>query len=37
VGYGTGSLASVKITLFYFLALEERPKRPEKPKAVWID
>lgn len=32
-----GRLASVKITLFFFLALVERPKRPEKPRAVWID
>ncbi len=30
-------LASVRITLFGFLALEERPKRPRKPGAVWID
>ncbi len=30
-------LASVRITLFGFLALEERPKRPKKPGAVWID
>lgn len=37
VGSETSGLASVKITLFYFLALEERPKRPEKPRAVWID
>jgi hypothetical protein len=28
---------SVKITLFSFLVLEERPKRPGKPGAVWID
>jgi hypothetical protein len=31
------SLASVRITLFGFLALEERPPRPQKPGAVWID
>ena len=31
------SLPSVKITLFGFLALVERPKRPGKPGAVWID
>jgi hypothetical protein len=31
------SLASVRITLFGFLALEERPQRPQKPGAVWID
>ena len=30
-------LATVKITLFGFLALDERPKRPKKPRAVWID
>jgi hypothetical protein len=30
-------LAAVKITLFGFLALDERPKRPKKPRAVWID
>lgn len=30
-------LASVKTTLFGSLALEERPKRPRKPEAVWID
>ena len=28
---------SVKITLFRFLVLEEGPKRPAKPGAVWID
>jgi hypothetical protein len=28
---------SVKITLFSFLVLEESPKRPGKPGAVWID
>ena len=37
MGCETGGLASVKITLFFFLALEERPKKPEKPRAVWID
>jgi hypothetical protein len=31
------SFASVRITLFGFLALEERPPRPQKPGAVWID
>ena len=30
-------LATVRITLFGFLALDERPKRPKKPRAVWID
>jgi len=30
-------LASVRITLFGVLALEERPKRLRKPAAVWID
>ncbi len=30
-------LSSVRITLFGFLALEEQPKRPKKPAAVWID
>jgi hypothetical protein len=30
-------LASVRITLFGVLALEERPKRLKKPAAVWID
>jgi hypothetical protein len=30
-------LASVRITLFGVLALEERPKRLSKPAAVWID
>lgn len=30
-------LASVRITLFGFLALDERPKRPKKPGAAWID
>jgi len=30
-------LASVRITLFGFLTLEERSKRPKKPGAVWID
>ena len=28
---------SIKITLFRFLSFEEKPKRPEKPRAVWID
>lgn len=30
-------LPSFKITLFSFLVLEEDPKRPGKPEAVWID
>jgi len=30
-------IATVKITLFGFLALDERPQRPKKPQAVWID
>ncbi len=30
-------LISIKITLFGFLALDERPRRPKKPRAVWID
>ena len=30
-------LASVRITLFGFLALDERGKRPKKPGAAWID
>ena len=30
-------LPAVKITLFGFLVLEEGPKRPGKPGAVWID
>lgn len=30
-------LASVRITLFGFLALDEQPKRPKKPGAAWID
>jgi energy-converting hydrogenase Eha subunit A len=30
-------LVSIRITLFGFLVLEERPKRPKKPAAVWID
>jgi hypothetical protein len=30
-------LASVRITPFGSLALEEQPKRPRKPGAVWID
>jgi hypothetical protein len=29
--------SSVRITLFGLLALEEGPKRPRKPAAVWID
>ncbi len=32
-----GGLAGVRITLFGFLVLDERPKRPKKPGAVWID
>ncbi len=31
------SLATVRITLFGFLTLEERPQRPPKPGGVWID
>lgn len=31
------SLASVRVTLFFFLVLEERPNKPKKPSAVWID
>jgi hypothetical protein len=30
-------LPGVKITLFGFLVLEEEPRRPGKPGAVWID
>jgi hypothetical protein len=30
-------VSSLRITLFGFLALDERPKRPKKPGAVWID
>ena len=30
-------LASIRIALFGFLALDERPKRPRKPGAAWID
>jgi hypothetical protein len=30
-------LASVRMTLFSFLVLEERPKGPRRPSAVWID
>jgi len=30
-------LPSVKMTLFGFLALEEGPKKPMRPRAVWID
>jgi len=37
MGYKPASLPSVKITLFSFLVLEEGPKRPGKPGAVWID
>jgi hypothetical protein len=37
IGRGPVSLASIRITLFGFLALEERPQRPKKPGAVWID
>jgi len=36
-GYKPASLLGVKITLFNFLDLEEGPKRPAKPAAVWID
>ncbi len=31
------SLTHVRITLFSFLVLEERPNRPKKPNGVWID
>jgi hypothetical protein len=37
MGCGPARRSSVEITLFGFLALEERPKRPKKPGAVWID
>ena len=30
-------LAHVRMTLFSFLVIEERPKGPRKPSAVWID
>jgi hypothetical protein len=30
-------LAGVRMTLFSFLVLEERPKGPRRPSAVWID
>ena len=36
-GYKPAFLSGVKITLFSFLVLEEEPKRPAKPGAVWID
>jgi len=36
-GCQPASLPGVKITLFGFLVLEEGPKRPGKPGAVWID
>ncbi len=36
-GYKPASLFGVQITLFSFLVLEEGPKRPAKPRAVWID
>ena len=31
------SFLGVRITLFSFLVREEEPKRPAKPRAVWID
>jgi hypothetical protein len=37
IGCQPASLPGVKITLFGFLVLEEGPKRPGKPGAVWID
>jgi hypothetical protein len=38
VWYEPGYLDNrARITLFAFLALEEGPKRPRKPSAVWID
>ncbi len=37
MGYRPPFLSGVKITLFGFLVLEERPKRPARPGAVWID
>ena len=37
MGYKPASLPSVKITLFSSLVREEEPKRPAKPRAVWID
>jgi hypothetical protein len=37
MGCQPASLSSVKITLLGFLVLEEGPKRPGKPGAVWID
>ena len=37
MGCQPASFPGVKITLFGFLVLEEGPKRPGKPGAVWID
>jgi hypothetical protein len=37
IGREPVSLDNIRITLFGFLALEERPQRPKKPGAVWID
>ena len=37
IGCNPVRLPSVKITLFGFLALEEGPKKPMRPRAVWID
>ena len=33
----TGFFPSIKKTLFGLLVLKEHPKRPGKPRAVWID
>jgi hypothetical protein len=30
-------LATIRITLFGFLALDERPQKPKRPQAAWID
>ncbi len=35
--YKPASFLGVKTTLFSFLVREEEPKRPAKPRAVWID
>jgi hypothetical protein len=35
--YKLASFLGVKTTLFGFLVREEEPKRPAKPRAVWID
>lgn len=37
IGGKSSDLPYIKITLFSFLVFEERPQKPEKPRAVWVE